>query len=76
LPVEEFPASLFLGPVQSFGEFTSGNGVNKRSELVIGQINAESLEPLRDLGSNSSQFFSKPWVLEERFHHFVRRGHT
>ena len=42
LSVEEFPASLFFWPVQPFSEFTPGDGVNKRSELVFGQITAES----------------------------------
>jgi hypothetical protein len=76
LPVEEFPACLFLGPVQSFGECYARNRVNKSSELVFGQISAESFEPLRYFGPNSGKLFSKLRVLEERFHRFSRCDHS
>jgi hypothetical protein len=75
-PVEELPASFFLGPVQSFGEFTPRHGVNKRFELVLGQVPAEPLQPVRHFGPNSDSFFGELRVLQERFHRFLRRSHT
>jgi hypothetical protein len=63
MTVEEFPASLFLWPVQPLSEFTPANGVNKRFELLIGQIRAESFELLRYLCSNSGEFYRKRWAL-------------
>jgi hypothetical protein len=64
MAIEEFSASLFLWPVKSLGESNPGNGVDKRSELVIRQIRAEALKPLSYLGSNADEFLKNQWVLE------------
>jgi hypothetical protein len=64
MAIEESSASLFLWPVQSLGELNAGNGVDKRSELVIRQIRAEALKPLSDLSSNANEFLKNQWVLE------------
>jgi hypothetical protein len=64
MAIEEFSASLFLWPVQSLGELKPGNGVDKRSELVIRQIRAEPLKPLSYLCSNADEFLKNQWVLE------------
>jgi hypothetical protein len=50
--------------------------VHKRCELLIGQIRAQSLEPLRYLCSNASEFFRKRRVLQEHFHQFLTRRHS
>jgi hypothetical protein len=64
MAIEEFSTSLFLWPVQSLGELNPGNGVDKRSELVIRQIRAEALKPFSYLSSNADEFLKNQWVLE------------
>jgi hypothetical protein len=64
MAIEVFSASLFLWPVQSLGELNPGNGVDKRSELVIRQIRAEALKPSSYVSSNADEFLKDLWVLE------------
>jgi hypothetical protein len=64
MAIEVFSASLLLWPVKSLGELNPGNGVDKRSELVIRQIRAEALKPLSCLSSNADEFLKNQWVLE------------
>jgi len=64
MAIEVFSASLFLWPVQSLGELNPGNGVDKRSELLIRQIRAEALKPSSYVSSNADEFLKDLWVLE------------
>jgi hypothetical protein len=75
LTVKELPSRLFFAPVQSFREFNPGNGVNKRSKLLIRVIGTESLEPPRNLRSKFGELLRKCWVFQERFHHVLGGCH-